>query len=445
MSSAPERLEGEVEAAGHFRIYLGAMAGVGKTCAMLDEGWRRFQRGTDVVIGLVETHGRPTTEMMIRDLPIIEPKVVEYKGARFREMDTEAVLARRPKVVLVDELAHTNVPGSGPHAKRYEDVLQLLEAGIDVITTLNVQHIESISDAVEEMLGVKIRERVPVWVVRKADQLELIDSSPQQLRRRMLHGNIYPPDKIEAALANFFTTENLTALRELALRYVADETDEDLLTFLRRTQQRHIFETKERFLVGLSFSPEAPRVLRRAARMAARSKADLVSMLVLPDDDIPARDRAMRDDLKRLSHDLGAEFLERKGSKVADVLVEVALERQITQIVIGASRRSRWTELTRGSIINEVLRRVGPMGIDVHVIGIREDRGEPSPMVDSQRSCPSAASPSLSLSTSTTRSPRKPYSGRFVSRRTSAARAKGDTPVARATIGICTTALRGEM
>lgn len=362
----------EVEAAGRFRIYLGAMAGVGKTCAMLDEGWRRMQRGADVVIGLVETHGRVHTQELIREIPVISQRVVTYQGRQFMEMDTAAVVARHPDVVLVDELAHTNIPGSGPHEKRYEDVLDLLNAGIDVIATLNVQHIESIAGAVEEMLGVRISERVPDWVVRQADQLELIDSSPQQLRRRMLHGNIYPESKIQSALDNFFTTQNLTALRELALRFVADEADEDLLLSFANRQGRRVFETRERYLVGLSLSPETPRVLRRAARMAARSKADLRSLLIMPDTDISEAASREIEALRKLSHDLGVVFLEKYGTKVADIMVETALEHQITQIVIGASKRSRRDELLKGSIVNQVLRKVGPMGIDVHVIGIRD-------------------------------------------------------------------------
>ncbi|MCL5972851.1 MAG: universal stress protein [Ferrimicrobium sp.] len=369
---AERSLSNDVEAAGRFRIYLGAMAGVGKTCAMLDEGWRRLQRGTDVVIGLVETHGRAHTQELIRDIPVIPQKIVNYQGREFKEMDTAAVLARHPEVVLVDELAHTNVPGSSPHEKRYEDVMDLLEAGIDVIATLNVQHIESIADAVEEMLDVRINERVPDWVVRQADQLELIDSSPQQLRRRMLHGNIYPQQRIQAALDNFFTTQNLTALRELALRYVADEADEDLLSSFVNRRGRKVFETRERYLVGLSLSPETPRVLRRAARMAARSKADLRSLLITPDTDISEHEAREIESLKKLSHDLGVIFLEKHGTKIADIMVETAFEHQITQIVLGASKRSRREELLKGSVVNQVLRKVGRAGIDVHVIGIRD-------------------------------------------------------------------------
>ncbi len=363
-------IDNEVEATGRFRIYLGAMAGVGKTCAMLDEGWRRYTRGADVVAGLVETHDRDYTKSLLRDIPVVPPKQIHYKGHLFFEMDTQEILARRPTVVLVDELAHTNIPGSGPHEKRYEDVLDLLDAGIAVISTLNVQHIESIADAVEDMLGVKIKERVPDYVVRKADQIELIDSSPQQLRRRMLHGNIYPADKVQTALDNFFSTQNLTALRELALRYVADETDEDLISFLRR-QNKRVFETRERFLVGLSLSSDTSRVLHRAARMALRSKADLTAILILADNDLSDKQREHINSLKKLSYDLGVVFIEKTGSKIADILVATAFELQITQIVLGSSKRSRLQELTKGSVISDVLRKVRKAGIDVHIIGVR--------------------------------------------------------------------------
>jgi len=192
-----------VAPAGHFRVYLGAVAGVGKTYDMLNEGRRRRERGTDVVVGFVESHKRPLTEALLEGLEVVPRISVEYRGAMFEEMDLDAVLARHPKVALVDELAHTNVPGAGRHAKRWEDVLELLDAGIDVITTLNIQHVESLADAVEQMTGARVRERVPDWVVRKANQTELVDSSPEQLRRRMLHGNIYPPDKVPYAWPTF--------------------------------------------------------------------------------------------------------------------------------------------------------------------------------------------------------------------------------------------------
>lgn len=362
-----------VEAAGHFRIYLGAAAGVGKTYDMLNEGKRRLQRGTDVVVGFVETHGRPLTAKLLEGFEIVPRKVVEYRGSRFEEMDLDAVLARRPKVALVDELAHTNVPGSGRHAKRWEDVLELLDAGIDVITTLNIQHVESLAEAVEQMTGAKVRERVPDWVVRKADQIELVDSSPEQLRRRMLHGNIYPPEKVPYALTHFFQTDNLIALRELALRFLADETEEELLEHLRRHSEKRLWETCERILVALTAAPGTDMLLRRAARMAARAKGELMVVHVVSSEARPGKDKASLEALKALAADLGASWHEIVHHDPAQAITDFAREHQVTQIVIGSSQKSRWQELTGGGqIVRRVIRRAGDLGIDVHVIARRE-------------------------------------------------------------------------
>src|SRR6202034_420106 len=212
---------------------------------------------------------------LTRGLETVPRRMIEYRGAVFEEMDLDAVLRRHPKVALVDELAHTNVPGSSRNAKRWPDVMELLNAGIDVITTVNIQHLESIADAVEQITAVPIRERVPDWVLRKADQIELVDSSPEQLRRRMLHGNIYPAAKVPQALTNFFRTDNLIALRELALRFLADETEEDLLEHLVRFQTEVLWETSERVLVSVTTAPGTSAIVRRASRMASRLKADL--------------------------------------------------------------------------------------------------------------------------------------------------------------------------
>src|SRR5580700_2749346 len=288
-----------VRPTGKFRVYLGAAAGVGKTCAMLDEGWRRFQRGADVVVGFVETHKRPYTVEQIRDLPLVPRKRVRYRDSEWEEMDVDAVLARAPKVVLVDELAHTNVPDSGRHAKRWEDVLEILDAGIAVITTVNIQHIESLADAVERITGVGVRERVPDWVVRRADQLELIDSSADQLRRRMLHGNIYPEDKVPSALNGFFRAENLAALRELSLRFVADETEEELLAYLRsKGAGGELWETTERIMVAVTGAPGNAAVIRRAARIAARVKAPLIAINVVSGD--AEANKSDKEDLEEL-------------------------------------------------------------------------------------------------------------------------------------------------
>jgi two-component system, OmpR family, sensor histidine kinase KdpD len=354
---------------GRFRIYIGAAAGVGKTFAMLDEGWRRHRRGTDVVIGFVETHGRPRTAEEIRDLEVVPRKVIQYRGTTFEEMDLEAVLARRPELALVDELAHTNVPGSGTHDKRWQDVVSLLDAGIAVITTVNVQHLESIAEAVEHMTGARVRERVPDWVVRKADQLELIDSSPEQLRRRLVHGNIYPPEKVPDALAHFFRTENLVALRELALRFVADETEEELLDYLRGRDVGAVWETRERIMVAVTGAPGTDNVIRRAARIAARTKGEFLAVHVTGADQNTSRPL---DELKRLADDLGAQWHEVNSDDPARALVDFAEQHQVTQIVLGASRRSRWEELTKGSVVRRVIRFASDSDVDVHVIARRE-------------------------------------------------------------------------
>ncbi len=368
-----------VEAAGRFRIYLGAAAGVGKTYAMLSEGHRRKERGLDVVIGFVETHGRPLTAQLADGLETVPRKVVEYRGSRFEELDVDAVLARHPKLVLVDELAHTNVPGSGRNAKRWQDVLELLEAGIDVITTVNIQHLESIADAVEQMTGTVVRERVPDRVVRMADQIELVDSSPEQLRRRMVHGNIYPAEKVPQALTHFFRTDNLIALRELALRFLADETEEELLAHLARHQTTTVWETTERIMVAVTEAPGTDVLLRRAARMASRTKGDLDVVHVIAGDATPSTNSERLDALRELASSLDARWHELRDNDPARALTTFARDHQVTQIVIGSSRRTRWQELSGGgSIVRRVIRAACDVGIDVHIIARRE-----LPVVDS--------------------------------------------------------------
>ncbi len=359
-----------VEPTGRFRIYIGAAAGVGKTVAMLDEGKRRFERGTDVVIGFVEPHSRPFTARAAEGLEVIPRRRVEYRGTSFEEMDTDAVIARRPAVALVDELAHTNVPGSGPHEKRWQDVLQILESGIAVISTVNVQHLESIADVVERMTGTKVRERVPDWVVRSASQLELIDSSPEQLRRRMAHGNIYPQDKVQSALTHFFRTDNLTALRELALRFVADETDETLLERLRARHLHDVWDVNERIMVAVDATAGTAAVMRRAARLAARARGELHVVHVASSEQ-SRRDEHGLEELRALARDLDADWSELAGDDPARALMDYAIANQITQIVLGSSRRSRLEELTRGSIVSKVIRLASDVDVDVHVIARR--------------------------------------------------------------------------
>jgi two-component system sensor histidine kinase KdpD len=367
-----------VEEAGRFRIYLGAAAGVGKTYAMLNEGHRRKDRGKDVVVGFVESHGRKLTEDMIGDLEVVPRKKMEYRGSVLEEMDLDAVLARHPRIALVDELAHTNVPGSGKNEKRWQDVLDIVAAGIDVITTVNIQHLESIADEVEHMTGAKVRERVPDWVVRKADQIELVDSSPEQLRRRMLHGNIYPQERAAKALTNFFRTDNLTALRELALRFLADETDEDLLEHLRRHESDVVWETCERVMVAVTPAPGTDALVRRAARMASRLKGDLDVVHVEVSDATRPGDRRAAEKLRQLADDVGARWYEIQGDDPTKAIVSFAQEHQITQIVIGSSQRSRWQQLAGGgSRVKRIIDAAGELGIDVHVIALRKTAQAP--------------------------------------------------------------------
>ncbi|MGZ4682161.1 MAG: DUF4118 domain-containing protein [Acidimicrobiales bacterium] len=354
---------------GHLRIYLGAAPGVGKTFAMLDEGYRRHQRGTDVVVGYVETHGRPKTAAQLRDLEIVPRKHLDYRGSDFEEMDVDAVIARRPQVVLVDELAHTNVPGSR-HPKRHQDVEQLLEHGIDVISTVNVQHLESVNDVVERITGVKQRETVPDAVVRSADQVELVDMTPEALRRRMAHGNIYRPEKVDAALGNYFRVGNLSALRELALLWVADKVDAGLQEYMEAHDIDATWETRERVVVAVTGAPSGEHLIRRAARIAQRSKADLIGVHVQATDGLADSSGGLLESHRRLVADLGGTYHEVVGSDVAKALTQFARSEHATQVVLGATRRSRLSELTGGSVINAVLRESGHL--DVHVISDEE-------------------------------------------------------------------------
>ncbi len=352
-------------ARGKLRIYLGAAPGVGKTFAMLNEGRRRLSRGTDVVVGFVETHGRVNTFEQIGGLEVVPRCRMEYRGTSFEEMDLDAVLARKPKVALVDELAHTNVPGSR-NEKRWQDVDELLEGGIDVISTVNIQHLESMNDVVEAITGITQGETIPDAVVRAADQVELIDQTPEALRRRMAHGNIYAPEKVDAALANYFREGNLGALRELALMWVADRVDEALEAYRELHDISGTWETRERVVVAITGAPGGEDVLRRAARMAMRTRGELLGVHVRPADGLAGPSGERLGELRRLLTELGGQYREVSGGDVAEALVGFARAENASQLVMGASHRSRWSEFTRGSVINGVLRASG--SIDVHVI-----------------------------------------------------------------------------
>ncbi len=361
-----------VEPAGKFRIYLGAAAGVGKTVAMLDEGLRRLNRGTDVVIGFMESHDRPFTRTKAEGLEVVPRKTVNYKGRQFEELDLDGIIKRRPEVVLVDELAHSNVRGSGRNAKRWQDVLEILDAGISVITTVNIQHLESLADAVETMTGAKVKERVPDWVVRRADQIELVDSSPEQLRRRLLHGNIYPLEKVSTALTHFFRHENLAALRELSLRFMADETEEEMIQYLGRLDSQGQWETTERIMVAVTGISGSDQILHRAARIAARVRSEFKVVHVVRDEGASRSMEQNLESLKEVAANLGAQWVDLRGEDIAETLVRYAREERITQIVIGSTLRGRWAEMVSGSIHKRLMRAAAKYGIDIHIIARRE-------------------------------------------------------------------------
>ncbi|MFL6203907.1 MAG: DUF4118 domain-containing protein, partial [Acidimicrobiales bacterium] len=354
-------------ARGQLRVYLGAAAGVGKTFAMLNEGRRRAERGTDVVVAYVETHGRANTAAQIGQLEVISRRAVSGGAACVEEMDVDAVLARNPAVALVDDLAHSNAPGSN-HSKRWEDVNRLLGAGIDVISTVNIEHLESLNDVVEGITGVKQRETIPDEVVRGADQVELVDMAPEALRRRMAHGNIYPPDKVDAALGNYFRIGNLGALRELALMWVADQVDESLLAYKATHGIDGTWETRERVVVAVTGAPSGEHLIRRAARIAGRVRGELVGVHVQATDaDAPQRTELLIRH-QHLVEDLGGTYHEVLGNDIATALADFVRVEQATQLVLGASGRSRWSKLLRGSVINDILRR--STSFDVHVVSV---------------------------------------------------------------------------
>jgi two-component system sensor histidine kinase KdpD len=353
-------------ARGELRVYLGAAAGVGKTYAMLNEGRRRREYGEDVVVGYVEPHKRPKTAAQVGDLEVIPRRQMEYRGTTLEEMDVDAILARRPQVALVDELAHTNVPGSR-NEKRWQDVEELLRAGINVVSSLNIQHLESLNDVVEEITGVRQQETIPDEVVRKADELQLVDLTPIALRNRLARGDVYPPERIDTALANYFRPGNLSALRELSLAWLADRVDEGLDEYRRRHGIQEPWETRERVLVALTGSPDGERLIRRAARIAQRTKGDLVAVHVIPQDGLAAPAAELLGRQRELVGLLGGSYHEVVGEDIGDSLLDAARSLNVTQIVMGASRRSRWQRLTRGSVIGKVIRGSGTR-IDVHVV-----------------------------------------------------------------------------
>ncbi|MDQ8705110.1 sensor histidine kinase KdpD [Streptomyces sp. LHD-70] len=352
---------------GKFRIYLGAAPGVGKTYAMLSEGHRRVERGTDCVVAFVATHDRPRTEVMLHGLEQVAHSELDYRGSVFTEMDVDAVLERGPAVALVDELAHTNVPGSR-NAKRWQDVEELLAAGIDVVSTVNIQHLESLGDVVESITGIRQRETVPDEVVRRADQIELVDMSPQALRRRMAHGNIYKPDKIDAALSNYFRPGNLTALRELALLWTADRVDEYLNQYRSEHSVSTIWGSRERIVVGLTGGPEGRTLIRRAARLAEKGAGgELLAVYIARSDGLSNASPKELVVQRTLTDDLGGTFHHVIGDDIPTALLEFARGVNATQIVLGVSRRKPWQYVFGPGVSATVALDSGP-DLDVHLV-----------------------------------------------------------------------------
>jgi len=362
------------------RIYLGSAPGVGKTFAMLGEGRRRAERGTDVMVGIVETHGRPKTVALLDGLEELPRRRTSYRGTELTELDVSAVLARHPELVLVDELAHSNAPGSN-NAKRWQDIDELLAAGMDVLSTVNVQHLESLNDVVETITGVRQRETVPDEWVRGAEQIELVDITPEALRRRMAHGNIYPPEKVDAALSNYFKPVNLVALRELALLWVADEVDVALQRHRAEQHVTEVWDARERVVVAVTGGPESETVLRRAARIAKRAGsgrggADLLCVHVLRGDGLAGAPPGALATLRRLADDVGASFhTVVGGERVPAALLDFARGANATQLVLGTSRRSRLARLFNPGIGAAVVQDSG--SIDVHMV-THQQAGDPA-------------------------------------------------------------------
>jgi two-component system sensor histidine kinase KdpD len=350
---------------GIFKVFLGYAPGVGKTYSMLSEGIRRRSRGEEVVIGYVETHGRKAIAELSTRLETVPRRQIEYKGTLFEEMDTEAILARHPQIALVDELAHTNIEGS-KHTKRYEDVMELLDAKVDVLSTMNVQHIESVAPLVQNITGIQIRETVPDWVMQRVTEIVLQDLTPEALQTRMRRGDIYPLERAERALGHFFRPGNLNALRELALQQVARAVDRNLESYLEKEEPGRALEVRERIAVCISSNPAAQYLIARAARMANRIDAELSVIYVdMGVDNTPERQRTLNQNL-RFAENLGALMLRAKGKHVAEEVVKLVREKHITQVVFGRSAQTSWRRYLYLSAIHKFLRDAPP--VDVHIV-----------------------------------------------------------------------------
>ncbi len=352
---------------GVFKLFLGYAPGVGKTYAMLSEAIRRKSRGEDVVIGVIETHGRKATQEIASRLETVPRKKIDYKGTLFEEMDVDAILARRPQVALVDELAHTNIEGS-KHHKRYEDVFELLDNKIDVVSTMNVQHLESVTPMVHKITGVLVRETVPDWVLKRVDEIVMSDVTPEALQTRMRRGDIYPMERVDRALGNFFRPSNLIALREIALRHVAQVVDRSLEPYIETegdpTRDLHV---GERIAVGISSNPAAQYLVARAARMAQAINGEIFVVYVDTglDDDDPERQRSLQANF-RFAENLGAQVVRLKGKAVAEAMAEFVREKHITQVIFGHSATSGWRRYLFLSAVHRFLRDAP--AVDVHIV-----------------------------------------------------------------------------
>lgn len=353
---------------GKLRIYIGAAPGVGKTYGMLNDAWRmKHEQNIDIVIGLVEPHGRKETSDRIRDLEIIPPRIIHYRGVDLKEMDVDAVLARHPHTAVVDELAHTNVPGS-KNRKRYEDVLELLEAGINVMTAVNIQHLETLNDAASRSANTVIRETVPDNILKRADEVVNVDVTVDELRNRLRDGKIYAAEKVEQALANFFRKGNLNLLRELALRTTAEQVSNRESAY-RRNQGLEQAQVPEKVMVCLSTRPGTERLLRVGARVAGRLATNWYAVYVSrPDEDKGHGDPEAYhrlEEYQRMARELGAQVVNLTDKNVSDALIRFAQQESISHVVFGQSARSRWDILLRGSVLNRFLSEIRDVTVQV--------------------------------------------------------------------------------
>ena len=354
-----------VRQGGVFKLFLGYAPGVGKTYNMLSEAIRRHSRGEDVVIGVVETHGRKVTAELAAQLEQVPRKKIDYKGAQFEEMDVDAILARRPRVAIVDELAHTNIEGS-KHRKRYEDVFELLDAGIDVLSTMNIQHLESVTPTVQGITGIQVRETVPDWVLKRVQEVVMADLTPEALQNRMRRGDIYPLERVERALGNFFRQGNLMALRELALRHVTNAVDRNLETYLDKQENRKSLGVRERIAVCVSSNPAAQHLIARGARMAEALDAELYVIYVDMGQDSAERDKKSLEANVKFAENVGATIVRVEGKTVAEAVAEVVREKHITHVVFGRSATTGWRRYLYISAIHRFLRDAP--AVDVHIV-----------------------------------------------------------------------------